>query len=181
EEMYYTLDGGSPHSISSTSGTIDQGAWDALPDGYITLRFYVEDTAGSSKYEELIIIKDSQAPIIEIISPTSGKKFSSSAPDFIVKITDEHLDKMWYTLDSGLTEYFFTTNGTINEAAWDALSEGTVIIHFYASDIAGNISSAQVSITKEKKKGIPGFNLFIIIGVISVISILILEKKFKTI
>jgi len=139
--------------------------------------------AGSSKYDVVNIAKDTQAPIIDIISPTSGETFNATAPDFIVNITDDHLDKMWYTVDTGLANFTFTANGTINQAAWDALSEGTITIRFYANDTLGHESFEQVSIVIElptTSEGlIPGYNTYLIIGVISVISMLILKKQLK--
>jgi hypothetical protein len=56
DKMYYTLNDGTNGYISSTSGTLNQGAWDALPDGAVSLKFYVEDTAGSSKYSGVNIV-----------------------------------------------------------------------------------------------------------------------------
>jgi len=181
DEMYYTLNDGTHYPSTCTSCTINQGAWDALADGTISLKFYVEDTTDSFKYDAVNIDKDTQAPIIEIISPNSSQTFSTTPPDFIVNITDDHLDKMWYTIDAGLTNFTFTANGTINQAAWDTLSEGTITIGFYANDTLGHESFEQVSVTLDipSKKKIPGYSTFLIIGVISVISILILEKQLK--
>lgn len=144
----------------------------------------MEDTAGSSKSAAVNIDKDTQAPIIEILSPTSGQTFNDTAPEFIVNITDPHLDKMWYTVNVSLANYTFTSNGTINQAAWEALSEGTVTVTFYANDTLGHEAFKQVSINFEipsssKKKGIPGFDTYLIIGVISVISVLILENRLR--
>ncbi len=181
DETYYTLNDGTHHPVSSTSGTINQGSWDALPDGTVSLKFYVEDIAGSSKYHAVNIDKDTQAPVINIISPTSGQTFNTTAPVFIVNITDDHLDKMWYTVDVGLTNFTFTANGSINQVAWDALSEGSITIRFYANDTLGHESFEQVSIVIDlpSRKRIPGYNTYLIIGVISVISVLIFEKRLK--
>lgn len=183
DEIYYTLNDAGHYPITSTSGTINQGAWDALSDGAVSLKVYVEDTAGSSKYAAVSIDKDTQAPIIEILSPTNGQTFNDTAPEFIVNITDPHLDKMWYTVNASLANFTFTTNGTINQAAWEALSEGTVTVTFYANDTLGHESFKQVSINFEipssKRKGIPGYDTYLIIGVISVISVLILENRLK--
>lgn len=183
DELYYTLNGGANHPVTSNTGTINQGSWNALPEGSVSLEFYAEDTVGSSVSAGVNIEKDTQAPIIEILSPTSGQTFNETAPEFIVNITDPHLDKMWYTVNVSLANYTFTSNGTINQAAWEALSEGTVTITFYANDTLGHESFEQVSINFEipssKKKGIPGYDTYLIIGVISVISVLILENRLK--
>ncbi len=56
---------------------------------------------------------------------------------------------MWYTLDNGLTYTTFTTNGVISQTLWDTVSNGTVTWIFYASDTAGNIEFAEVTIRKD--------------------------------
>ena len=56
---------------------------------------------------------------------------------------------MWYTIDGGLNNYTFTDNGTINQAAWDALPEGSVTIRFYAVDIIGNIEFEEITVIKD--------------------------------
>jgi RimJ/RimL family protein N-acetyltransferase len=59
------------------------------------------------------------------------------------------LDTIWYTLDGGLTNYTITSlTGTFNQTAWGALSEGSLIIRFYANDTGGNIGSAAVTVKK---------------------------------
>ncbi|NVM34928.1 MAG: hypothetical protein HWN81_04985 [Candidatus Lokiarchaeota archaeon] len=178
DEIYYTLNDGTHHPITSTSGTINQGSWDALPDDSVSLKFYVEDPAGSSKYAAVIIEKDTQAPIINIISPTSGQTFSSTAPDFNISITDDHLDKMWYTVDAGLTNFTFNANGAINQTAWDVLSQGTITLRFYANDTLGHISSEDVSITKDLPSKVIGLDYFMtgflitLIGGVAIITII---------
>ena len=55
---------------------------------------------------------------------------------------------MWYTLDNGLTNVTFTTNGTIDQTLWAALATGGVRIRFYVEDNTGKIGTASVLIYK---------------------------------
>ena len=67
----------------------------------------------------------------------------------------------------GNTNYTFIINGTINQAAWDALPNSLITVRFYANDTLGNISFVDVIIYKEVSDGgkkIPGYNLLFFIG-----------------
>ncbi|MFX1500119.1 MAG: hypothetical protein ACFFDH_04045 [Promethearchaeota archaeon] len=150
DETYYTLNDAGHYPITSTSGTINQGAWDALSDGTVSLKVYVEDTAGNSIYDEVNIEKDTQDPIIEILSPTSGQAFNNTAPEFIVNITDPNLDTIWYTINDSVITYPVTgLSGTINQTGWDALSDGNVTLTFYAGDLAGNTAMESIIVQKD--------------------------------
>jgi hypothetical protein len=185
DDTWYTLNDGAEYHISSTSGKLNQGAWDGLPDGFVSLKFYVEDSIGQKKYTSVNIVKDSQAPNITIILPSASDIFNTTAPNFIVEIVDEHLDKMWYTINSGSTKYFFTANGSIDQPAWDVLTDGLITIRIYANDTVSNEAFATVSVdlstlvNGEIPGGIPGYNAYILIGVIFVISAIIVKRQLK--
>jgi len=184
-EMWYTMDGGlHNYTFTGLTGDINQSVWDAIADGSITLTFYASDKSGNVGSDNVNIEKDTQGPTIIITSPTTGATFGASAPSFIVEITDEHLDVMWYSLDGGLTNFTFTANGTIDQTAWAALLEGSVTITFYANDTLGNIVSESVNVEKAIQP--QGDNFITIIIVISIISgaavvtvviILVLRKR----
>jgi parallel beta-helix repeat protein len=169
DDQWYSIDGGlHNYTFNGSTGTIDPSAWDALPDGLITLTFYASDYADNIGSAEVNIEKDSQVPLIIINSPHTDDIFGASAPNFIVEITDDNLDSMWYSLDGGTTSFLFTVNGTIDQTVWAALSEGFVTITFYANDTAGNIASETVNV--EKSLPPPGDNLIIIITVITIVA-----------
>ena len=186
DNMWYTLDGGlHNYTFTGSTGTIDQSAWDAMPDGMITLIFYASDIPGNIGTAEVIIEKDSQAPIIVIISPNTDDSFGASAPSFMVEILDDNLDSMWYSLDGGTTNFFFTANGTINQAAWSALAEGSVTITFYANDTLGNLASESVDVVKSLSPPEDNFIVIIIIVIsivagVAVVTVIILLRKRKT-
>ena len=60
-EMWYTLDGGLNNYTFTENGTIDQSAWDALPDGTITIIFYARDIGENEAFVEVSVIKDISA------------------------------------------------------------------------------------------------------------------------
>jgi len=142
DNTWYTLNDGTEYHVASTTGAINQAAWEALPEGTVSLKFYVEDGIGQEKYQEVTILKDSQDPTISIVNPIDDQSFASTAPSFIVEILDTNLDQMWYTLGSNTTKHFFTANGSIVQSAWDLLAPGNIPIKFYANDTLGNETSA---------------------------------------
>jgi len=146
--MWYTIDGGLTNITFTVNGTIDQTEWTALVDGPITVIFYANDSAGNIAFDQVIVNKDTAAPIINIVSPFVDQPFGIIPPSFIVEINDDILDTMWYTINGGLTNFTFTLNGTVNLINWLALPNGPVTITFYANDTLGHINSASRNINK---------------------------------
>jgi len=84
-----------------------------------------------------------------INSPNTNDEFGTLAPAYEISINDPHLDKIWYTLDGGLTNITTASvSGPINEAIWEGISEGPVTIRFYANDTLGNIDYNEVTVIK---------------------------------
>jgi parallel beta-helix repeat protein len=106
---------------------------------------FIDGPAGSIDY---LPIAEDGAPRIDIISPTTGSRFGSSAPSFNIEVIDDYVFEMWYTLDGGLNNITFSENNTIDQAAWDNLPYGNVNITFYAIDIAGNEAFEGVTVIK---------------------------------
>ena len=167
--MWYTIDGGINNYTFIENGIINQTAWIALTDVTITLTFYASDILGNIGSSDVNIVKDTIEPIIVINSPSSGSEFGVSAPAFTITITDEHLDSIWYSLDGGLTTYAITTNATIDQTAWAALSVGPITITFYANDTLGNEASDDVIITKSIPPAGDDPTIVIVIVVVSIV------------
>ena len=76
------------------------------------------------------------------------------------------------------------TTGTINQAAWTNAGDGIVTITFYASNSAGMEGNAEVMIVKDSSEElppeIPGYNLYLLIGLISIISLILIPKRLKS-
>jgi parallel beta-helix repeat protein len=184
DAIWYTLDGGiTNYTITSLTGTLNQTAWSALSEGSVTIRFYANDIAGNISSVVLTVKKDINAPVISIILPLPDVVFGLVAPNYNISIVELNLDAIWYTLNGGITNYTITSlTGTFNQTAWDALSEGNVTIRFYASDALGRIGYQEVTIVKRISQsnppGIPGYDLLSLLGILSVVTTVIIKKRY---
>jgi len=138
--------------------------------------------SSSPLIQDFLPIVDNEIPEITIFSPSNNSIFGSTAPSFEIEVNESHLDLLWYTLDGGLYNYTFTKNGTIDQPAWDELSDAQVRLRFYAIDKVGNIAFAEIILTKSSSN--PAFPTIIIfamvistIGIISIGVLLITRKK----
>ncbi len=61
--MFYTVDNGLINITFIENGTIDQAAWNELPNGQVNLRFYAIDKVGYTRYEDVIILKQIEKAI----------------------------------------------------------------------------------------------------------------------
>jgi len=70
DSMWYTIDGGlNNYTITQLSGTINQEAWDASPQGNVAIVFYAIDFGGNIGYSEVVVEKvHEDPPDIPIIS-----------------------------------------------------------------------------------------------------------------
>jgi hypothetical protein len=151
DTMWYTIDFGATNITFVANGTIDQTEWTAHSDGSVTLIFYANDSAGNFAFDIRLINKDTVAPTVNIVSPSLLQLLGVTPPSFIVEIDDPILDTMWYSLDDGVTNITFVTNGTFNPSAWmNDVFNGTWTIYFYANDLAGNEASDSVVVRVDK-------------------------------
>ncbi len=188
DSMWYTLDDGTTtYPISALSGTIDLAEWNKFGEGMITIKFHAEDSAGNQAFSEVQVEKDLTKPVITINKPEIGDVFEAFSPIYSITIDEINLHSYWYSLDGGITNISITElTGTISENEWIDLSNGHVTLTFYAKDEGGNVGSAHVLITKnapEKSTPPPailGYDLSLIIGIFSIISILIIRKRLKS-
>lgn len=130
--------------------------------------------------QDFLPIVDNQAPEITIILPSNNFVFGNIAPNFIITVKGKYLDELWYTLDDGLHNYHFISNGTINQDAWNNAPKGEIIITFYALDRAGNIGNESVIVIKRissEKTLIPGYNLWIMLFLTFLILIFFTYKR----
>ncbi|MGB5912569.1 MAG: NosD domain-containing protein [Promethearchaeia archaeon] len=104
--------------------------------------------SGGANANDSLPIYDHGSPIITINSPTSSD-YGANAPEFNIFINDPYIYSMWYTINNSGIRYYFTENGTINQDAWNALTDGNVVITFYVRDIAWNIGSNSVNLIKD--------------------------------
>ncbi|TFF86170.1 MAG: hypothetical protein EU551_02275 [Promethearchaeota archaeon] len=155
DKMWYSFNNGKNLTFIS-NGTINKTEWDLLSDGTYLIRFYANDTVGNINSEVVYIYKDTIAPSIEIMNPFYNNIFGSLAPNCTIQIGfGMDLNRIFYSLNHQTNTTFITNDtinvfhGSINQTYWDSLADGTIIITFYVSDMAGNINSDSIQIIKD--------------------------------
>jgi len=185
--MWYSLDYGvTLIPFTEFTGTIDQYEWDKFGDGTVVIRFYVRDEGDNEAYVEVSINKDLVAPAITINNPEFAEVFVDISPLYSITIDESSLESYWYSFDNGLTNHSISAlTGAISQIVWNGLPDGHVTLTFYARDEAGNVGQSSVTITKRSTSeppppGIPGYDLFLLLGALSVISTLLIRKRLKS-
>jgi len=181
DKTWYSLNGGNNITFTGLTGTINQALWDALPEGNIIIRFYANDSSSDVGFVEVTIRKDVSAPVITINNPQNSDVIEATAPSFDISIDEPNLDKTWYSLNGGNNITFTGFTGTINQALWDALPEGNIIIKFYANDTLGRLEFQEVIVVKNVPQPtppeIPGYNILFLLGIVSIVAVIIVKKR----
>ena len=177
---WYTIDNGITNFTISQNGTINQAAWDLIPNGNITILFYANDSFGCIGFKEIHVEKDVDSPYISILAPVDGYVFYNP-PVYSLNISDVNLDKIWYIINEEITKIFITSmSGAIDLSIWNIIPSGNITIRFFANDTATNFNYDEVIIIKKiRPPAISGYNIFLILGVIGVISTLLLRIYIK--
>ncbi len=151
DSMWYSIDGGITNFTILTNSSIDQDAWNNLPNGTVTIIFYANDTKGKLSLASVKVYIDLIVPKIIINSPSSNQIFydNDTAPTFNIWINETNNHTFWYTVDGGINNFTFVTNGSINLAAWRALPDRPITLTFYSNDTAANINYTSVVIIKD--------------------------------
>ena len=186
-DNYTNLDWQGYSLDAQTNNTILGNTTISYPtDGVHNVQVFGNDTMGTIYKSDLRYFTVNTAPPeITINSPIGSQTIGTTAPSYDISITGPY-DTIWYTLDDGTTNYTASgLMGTLNQAAWATLSDGIITINFYANNSVGMIGTAQVQVIKdssvvEPSPAIPGYNLFLIMGVISIIAIIIVIKRPKS-
>ncbi len=111
---------------------------------------YIEDNSNNwINISDSINVLDTINPLIIINEPSEGQSIGSISPTFNVEIFDESLESMWYIINTNPTKHFFYSNSSINQTAWNGLSNGIITIYFYANDSAGNENFKSVNVYKD--------------------------------
>lgn len=123
----------------------DYNGKDADDNGIGDTPYIIAGTAGSQ--DNLPVWWD--APLFSIASPLMNEEFNNNAPSHEISIIEGIADTMWYTLDNGLTnQTFLSLTGVINQALWDDVPLGIVILRFTVNDSRGYSSSQEINILK---------------------------------
>jgi uncharacterized delta-60 repeat protein len=165
---WYTLDGGITNILfSGLTGTINQTEWDEKGDGLITLKFYANNSMGMVGTSEVSFYKDTEPPTSSIFFiPHSEINIVNDSTTFTLTADDGWID---YTVPFDLSSY----------------NDGDYLISYYTIDKIGNIEDAHtisvelIKISSEVPE-IPGYNILLVLGIVSIITIMILRKRLKT-
>ena len=171
-------------NITFTAQTqFNQAEWDNIGNGTVSITFYVIDKVGNANSSKVLIRKDANIPDITIFSPIPSEIFRNTPPEFNISIIDDDLlVSTWYKVQGSFSEYpIWGLTGTVDQGAWDTAFIGEITITFYAQDKAGNVGTETVTIIKSIPSSpvIPGYNMFWLIGAISVVLTIIVRIKHK--
>jgi parallel beta-helix repeat protein len=132
----------------------DYGGSDLNDDGIGDTPYSLPDSGSSQDNFPIWEDGDDTNPTLTLNSPAPGSTFGNDAPTFNLDVFDVNLDQAWYVINNTSTKYFFTPiNGvnlvSIDETAWDALVQGSLVISFFVNDTASNEETLDVNINKD--------------------------------
>lgn len=185
DKIWYNLNGTTMnHTITSFSGFFHSGQWSLFNSGIIDIIFYANDSQGNLGNVSVTIEKDNILPLINVIAPIEGQRFSG-LPEYNISVIEDNSYSMWYTLDNGVNNYTITeVNGAISQEAWNQIPAGNLTIEFYVLDVGGNIGYDTVEIVKEipEQPLIHGYNIMLIFPMllIFIFGVVLLRHKKKT-
>lgn len=184
DTIWYSLDSGITNiTIAGMTGVINDTEWFGFSNGPIDIRFYANDSKGYISNSHVQITKVSNPPDLEFTSPTLNQVFDESPPTFSITISDvSPVVARWYTIDNGINYYNFTGGtGVIDTVAWKNIPEGEVTLICYAMDNLGNIGNESITIIKELEPEtlIPSYNIYLTIGITTIISLVLTKKQRK--
>ncbi|MFX1430641.1 MAG: hypothetical protein ACFFCY_10805 [Promethearchaeota archaeon] len=150
QATWYTLDNGLTNfTFTGLSGKIDQAKWDEYEYGIITIRFFVNNSLGKIGYDEVIIIKDPDAPIIFVNSPFNQTSFAS-APFINLTIIEPHLHNVWYKIENTIIDLTDNLTQYLDSSLWNDLPQGNFILELFANDTLGNFNNViQLYLSKD--------------------------------
>ncbi len=182
---WYTLDDGLINiTFSGFTGQINQSEWDKKGDGTVYLRFYANSTLGNEGSSGVSILKDLIAPISSIVfTPYEGTITVSKSTTFTLTAEDG--------IGSGVSviKYKINNSNWVDYSSPFDLSDydyGDYLISYYSID---NVDNAEVEnsflvklVPLPTTPAISGYNVFILINIIGLISLIVIKKRslFKT-
>jgi len=181
---WYQLNGTIITSNYNWTGTLDQSVWNQVGNGTVTLIFYANNTVGKVGSNSVTVRKDIIAPVITIYTPHNNARFNTTAPSYLISISEKNLDSYYYILswtggESG--HFIYVLSGSINQALWDTLPVGVYTLTIYANDTLGNLGSNSVTIYKESLSSspkIPFGSFYLIVSIVS-ITLILASAKYK--
>jgi parallel beta-helix repeat protein len=90
------------------------------------------------------------APVISWNAPTNNTLYGREAPNVFAFVIEGHYHWFWYTFNLDPTKYNFSQpSDTLNQTAWKNLNNGTHILHFFANDSRGYMTSIDLILRKD--------------------------------
>ncbi|MFX0024187.1 MAG: hypothetical protein ACFE9S_17810, partial [Candidatus Hermodarchaeota archaeon] len=150
QATWYTLDNGLTNfTFTGLSGKINQAVWDNYDDEIIIIRFYVNNSLGKIGYDEVLVRKDPDAPIILVNLPFNQTAFAL-APLINLTIIEPNLDTVWYIVDDIKIDLTNNLTQYLDSFIWNNLPQGTFILELFANDTLGNLNNLfQLHLSKD--------------------------------
>jgi hypothetical protein len=182
---WYTLDNGLTNiTFTGLTGTIDQTEWDKKGTEPVTIMFYANNTGGFLGHADVVVNKELDAPTSLIsFTPHSGTNTVIGSTLFTITANDgtgSGVSIIRYSINnSGWMDYSipFSLSGR---------SAGDYLISYQAIDAVNNVETINsivvelIEITSGPPE-IPGYNIVILFGIICVISVTLLKKRYNNI
>jgi len=176
---WYSLDDGITNiTLNELIGIIDQAEWNKKGDGRLIIQLHANDTMGNKGYAEMIVRKDTTAPISSILFvPHSGTNIVNISTLFTL------------TSDDGIGSGVSNINYKINNSDFIEYNEpfnlsgyefGDYNISYNAIDTLGNIEEINTLLVKIVDIGIiPGYDLVVLFSIIGLISVILIKNRYK--
>jgi len=179
---WYSINGGINITFSGSSGIINQTLWNQKDDGYVTITFYANDTWGFEGYTTITVRKDTEPPV----------SFITYTPYGVMNIVNKSTT-FTINIDDGTGSGVSIIRYKINNSSWidytgpfdlSSYTYGDYEITYQTIDNVGNIEDEKSIIVTlveipTKQPGIPGYHLVVMICIISIVSAVIIKKRFK--
>ncbi|MHA2035502.1 MAG: beta strand repeat-containing protein [Promethearchaeota archaeon] len=145
DSAWYTLDDGTTNTtIIGFTGSINQGLWDFIPNGNVTLIFYANDTLGHIGFNAVIIEKDIldiKGPLITGLIETNDPTELGQSISINVNVFDiSNISSVQIEIQ-GIRYNMTNIVGEIYEYQWIPVIEENLLYTIYANDTAGNSNS----------------------------------------
>ena len=148
--IWYTLNEGPDFITDSLTGQIDQPTWNNLDNGTVVIEFFMIDDAGNVGSRTVEVYKYFEIPLININYPSMNEIFGLGAPEYdITVLSFWDIDQMWYSLNNGQNKTFSAQQGFFDQAAWDLLANGSVLINFYINNTLGHFGTTNMTVHKD--------------------------------
>ncbi len=180
ESIGYVLDGHINNSINGNTVI-------PLPrNGLHNIMVYGKNSSGITVESPLQYFTIAiNSPQISINTPHNGENYGVWAPYFNISLTTPILDSTWYTINNGSPIKFTGLYGMIDQAEWNSVEPGYVLIRFWVNDTFGQTSHSEVAVFKEGPHLPPPFDFLIVFIILiaiglTVINIFVIRKVRRT-